>query len=61
MNGDGYSDVVVGAYGNTSSTGKAYLYLGSASGLSGSASIGPRPGKRRLTTVSAPRWGRRET
>jgi hypothetical protein len=38
VNGDGYSDVVVGAYGNTSSTGKAYLYLGGASGLSVSPS-----------------------
>ena len=38
MNGDGYSDVVVGAYGNTSFTGKAYLYLGGASGLSASPS-----------------------
>jgi len=34
VNGDGYSDVVVGAYGNTSSTGKAYLYSGGTSGLS---------------------------
>ncbi|MBN1425739.1 FG-GAP repeat protein [Candidatus Fermentibacteria bacterium] len=34
VNGDGYSDVVVGAWGNTSETGKAYLYLGSASGPS---------------------------
>jgi len=38
VNGDGYSDVVVGAYGHTSYTGKAYLYLGGASGLSASAS-----------------------
>ena len=34
VNGDGYSDVVIGAYGNVSDTGKAYLYLGRASGLS---------------------------
>ena len=34
VNGDGYSDAVVGAWGNASATGKAYLYLGSASGLS---------------------------
>jgi hypothetical protein len=38
VNGDGYSDVIVGAYGNASNTGKAYLYLGGASGLSVSAS-----------------------
>jgi hypothetical protein len=38
VNGDGYSDVVVGAYGNASETGKAYLYLGGSSGLSASAS-----------------------
>jgi hypothetical protein len=38
VNGDGYSDVVVGAWGHTSSTGKAYLYLGGASGLAASAS-----------------------
>ncbi|HQO19583.1 MAG TPA: FG-GAP-like repeat-containing protein [Acidobacteriota bacterium] len=34
VNGDGYSDVIVGAYGANSVTGKAYLYLGGASGLS---------------------------
>jgi FG-GAP repeat protein/VCBS repeat protein len=38
VNGDGYSDVIVGAYEATDSTGhagagKAYVYLGSASGL----------------------------
>ena len=30
INGDGYSDVIVSAYGNSSTTGKAYIYLGSA-------------------------------
>jgi hypothetical protein len=30
VNGDGYSDVIVGAYGNTSSTGRAYIYYGGA-------------------------------
>ena len=30
VNGDGYADVVVGAYGNTSSTGRAYIYFGGA-------------------------------
>ena len=40
VNGDGYSDVVIGAYGHDSGggasaeRGRAYLYLGSASGLS---------------------------
>jgi hypothetical protein len=41
VNGDGYSDVIVGArYYNTANTsaGKAYLYLGSSSGLETSAS-----------------------
>ena len=37
VNGDGYSDVIVGAYGVSSNTGKAYLFLGSATGLSVSA------------------------
>jgi hypothetical protein len=31
VNGDGYADVIVGAYGNTSSTGKTYLTLGGES------------------------------
>jgi len=37
VNGDGYSDAIVGAYGydnGQSDEGRAYLYLGSASGLS---------------------------
>jgi hypothetical protein len=34
VNGDGYDDVVVGAPGYQNSTGRAYLYLGSANGLS---------------------------
>lgn len=29
VNGDGYSDVITGAYGNNSSTGRAYIYFGS--------------------------------
>jgi cysteine-rich repeat protein len=33
VNGDGFGDVVVGAPYNSTSTGKAYLFLGSASGL----------------------------
>lgn len=31
MNGDGFSDVIVGAYGNTTNTGKAYIYFGGSS------------------------------
>jgi hypothetical protein len=34
VNGDGYADVIVGAYRNASFTGKAYVYHGSSSGLS---------------------------
>ncbi|MCB0729331.1 MAG: FG-GAP repeat protein, partial [Ignavibacteriae bacterium] len=30
VNGDGYSDVIVGAFGYSSNTGRAYLYNGSA-------------------------------
>jgi uncharacterized repeat protein (TIGR01451 family) len=32
-NDDGYADVVVGAYGHSSNTGKIYVYRGSADGL----------------------------
>ena len=38
VNDDGYADVVVGAYGYSSSTGRAYVFHGSASGLSSSVS-----------------------
>jgi hypothetical protein len=31
VNGDGYSDVIAGAYGNSSATGRAYVYLGGGS------------------------------
>jgi hypothetical protein len=34
VNGDGYSDVVVGAWGYNSSQGRAYIYAGAAAGLS---------------------------
>ncbi len=37
VNGDGYADVVVGAYGNNSNRGKAYLYLGGPTGLATTA------------------------
>ena len=38
VNGDGYDDVIIGAFRHNSRTGKAYFYLGSASGLSDTAS-----------------------
>ncbi len=31
VNGDGYSDVIVGAFGNTFNRGKSYIYFGSSS------------------------------
>ncbi len=34
VNGDGYSDVIIGASGRSSNTGAAYLFLGSSGGLS---------------------------
>jgi hypothetical protein len=34
VNGDGYSDVIVGAFGANNRTGAAYVYLGSVSGVS---------------------------
>lgn len=34
VNGDGYGDVVVGAYGLAANAGAAYIYMGSATGLS---------------------------
>ncbi len=37
VNGDGYDDVIVGAFAYSSSTGRAYLYHGSSSGVSTSA------------------------
>jgi len=39
INGDGYSDIVVGAEGYLSSTGQAYLYLGTVSGLDSTPTI----------------------
>ena len=38
VNGDGYSDVVIGAPGDSAMMGKAYLYLGGSGGLSSTAS-----------------------
>ncbi|MDP3220137.1 MAG: FG-GAP-like repeat-containing protein, partial [Deltaproteobacteria bacterium] len=34
VNGDGYADLVVGAYGEMASAGRAYIYLGSIGGIS---------------------------
>ena len=34
VNGDGFDDIIIGALGYSASMGKAYLYLGSPSGLS---------------------------
>ena len=38
LNNDGFSDVIVGAYGVSTNTGAAYIYLGSASGIASGAS-----------------------
>jgi hypothetical protein len=37
VNGDGYADLIVGATGASSNTGRAYLYLGGESGLATAA------------------------
>lgn len=39
INGDGYGDLIVGGSGAVSSTGKVYVYLGSASGAQASTPI----------------------
>ena len=39
VNGDGFADVVVGAYGYSTNTGRAYVYLGGAGGLATSATL----------------------
>ena len=39
VNGDGYADVIVGARGYISRTGKAYVYHGSSSGLSATPAL----------------------
>ena len=38
VNGDGYADVIVGAYGYSSEAGRAYVFHGAASGLGTAAS-----------------------
>ena len=49
VNGDGYADVVVGAWGDSSNTGRAYVYLGGASGLATTAATTLTGGGRRPT------------
>jgi len=39
VNGDGYADVIVGALGYSSDTGRAYVYHGSASGLNATPAV----------------------
>jgi hypothetical protein len=39
VNGDGFSDVVIGAYYDNDNTGSAYIYFGGANGLSTTPSI----------------------
>ena len=51
MNGDGFSDVIVGAYhydNGQADEGRAFVYLGSAAGLSATAGLDrrERPGRR---------------
>ena len=63
VNGDGYGDVIVGAprYDNgETNEGRAFVYHGSATGLSASPGLDGRgrPGRR---LRSAPRWARRGT
>ncbi len=39
VNGDGYADIVIGAWGYLTQTGQAYVYLGSATGLEATPTI----------------------
>ncbi len=40
VNGDGYDDVIVGAYFDASQTGKAYVWHGSSTGLASGSDAG---------------------
>jgi hypothetical protein len=40
VNGDGYSDVIIGASGANGNTGSVYVYLGGPSGLASSPAVG---------------------
>ncbi len=54
-NNDGYNDLIVGAWRNNASAGKAYLYLGSSSGIQASPSqsvVGEGNGNRLGYSVS---------
>ena len=52
VNGDGYADVVIGARGYNSNTGRAYVYLGGASGLAATAATTLTGDGRRTTRHS---------
>jgi hypothetical protein len=39
VNGDGYADLIVGAWGDSDQTGMAYLYFGGPAGVSGTPSV----------------------
>lgn len=56
VNGDGYADIVIGASGRQTNTGNAYIYYGTASGLSGTQVLSatqPYNGLRFGSTVAA--------
>jgi hypothetical protein len=58
VNGDGFADVVIGADGVNQDAGAAYLYFGSAAGLSTTPTVlGPPPGAPQFFGVSAARAG----
>ena len=63
VNGDGYSDVIVGACGydnGQTDEGRAYVYHGSAAGLSATRRLdgGERPGRRLLRLLGGDGGGR---
>ena len=63
VNGDGFSDVIVGAYSydnGETDEGRAFVYHGSAAGLATDSRLDRRERTRRAPT-SAARWRRRGT
>jgi hypothetical protein len=54
VNGDGNSDVIIGAFGNASSTGKAYLYLG----MTCPCGLSMNPSWTKVGEIAASRFGR---